>query len=193
MEKADIQLVTNTLAERQFREAADILQQRGIDISTMPSTVSKQRIVELVFSGFLGNIPRSFDLGQAINYLRARKRFVALWALEHYPECVRLLRCKRGKYKLQFVLPPLEHEEPKRDAGLTALGYLHLETVAGSKGSRYCIYADRNRLYCTCPSASFRDGDCKHVINWKTKHQDWMTRIAIEQVADPWAEFRSGA
>ncbi len=107
MEKADIQPVTNTLAERQFREAADILQQRGIDISTMPSSVSKQRIVELVFTGSLGKIPRSFDLGRVINYLQTRKRFVALWAIENYPDNVKLLHCKRGKYKLQFILPPL--------------------------------------------------------------------------------------
>ncbi len=94
---------------------------------------------------------------------------------------------------MQFLLPPLRDEELTTDLGLTALGYLHLETVTGSKGSRYCIYADRNRLYCTCPSASFRDGDCKHVVTWKSKHPDWMTRIAFEQVVDPWAEFQSGA
>lgn len=193
MKNADTQPVTNTLVERQFREAIDVLQQRGIDISTIVPSVSQQRIVELVFTGSLGKIPRTFDLGRVINYLRLRKRLLALWALEQYPDNVKVLHCKRGKYRLQFVLPRLKQEEPKRDAGLTALGYLHLETVNGSKGTRYCIYADRNQIYCTCPSASFRDGDCKHVVNWKSKHQDWMTKIAIEQVVDPWAEFRSGA
>jgi hypothetical protein len=40
--------------------------------------------------------------------------------------------------------------------------------VAGSKGAEYVVTNDRGTWSCSCPSAKWQKGECKHVTNLKS-------------------------
>ncbi len=108
-------------AQQQFAEAVVLLHSRGINLSTIPTNVPYHRITALAYRGYLGNVPSKLDLGALIEYLRERGRLLALWALEHYPECVRLNRCRRGRSKMRFKLPKEAKKRPTLDSNLKYL------------------------------------------------------------------------
>ncbi len=180
------------MIEQQRGQALEHLKQLGIDVTTIPPNAACSELVDLAFAGRLAKIPKRLDLGGIIEHLRAHKKLLALWAFDHYPQWIHL----SGRL-IKFEPPMLRWRcsSSTSEFPYAALGYQPLDVVTGSHGNRYYLYLDDDKVQCNCPSASFRQGECKHIRTWKNQHSNWMYQVAERRESlhthDPWADYRT--
>lgn len=53
------------------------------------------------------------------------------------------------------------------------------DSLIGSNGDKYYLYGDCTKITCSCPAATYRKGDCKHVKKWKADHPDWQSTLPL--------------